>query len=101
MRSRKGTGSRLDTVARTASGPSPRVHREGLRLAEEEALRDELADRREVGLPGPSGVEVEQLGHRVQDLPEGEVAVAGTHQGGLDGVGLPGPAQAALLAQHD
>ncbi len=33
--------------------------------------------------------------------PTVEVAVAGADEGGLDGVGGAGPAQAGLLAQHD
>ena len=41
------------------------------------------------------------VGEGVEDLADGELAVAGADQSGLDRVDAAGAAQAALLAQHD
>ena len=46
-------------------------------------------------------VALEQVGERVEDLPDGEVAVAGSDQRRLDGVDAAGAAQPGLLTQHD
>ena len=88
----------------SADGQLARLRRECVEA--KEALSVDTATTVPVALPDllttvrVTRVELEQLAHRVQDLADGEVAVARTDEGGLDGVGLPGPHQAALLAQR-
>ena len=60
----------------------------------QEALGDELAHHREVRRAELVGVALEQVGEGVEDLPDGQLAVAGTDQRGLDRVDLPGAAAA-------
>ena len=48
-----------------------------------------------------AAVPIEQGRERVQDLADGQVAVTGADERGLDGVDLAGAAHPALLAQHD
>ena len=67
----------------------------------EEPLADELAHHREVGRHQLVGTGVGELGQRPEELPDGQVAVARSEEGRLDGVGGACPAEAALLAQHD
>src|SRR5215207_2750557 len=67
----------------------------------QEALADELADRRQVRRAELCLVPLEQGRERAEQLPDAEVAVAGTEEGGLHGVRGPRAPEPALLAQHD
>ena len=61
--------------------------------AREEALGDQVAHDREVRRPQVGRVPVEQLAQRREDLVHGQLAVAGTDEGRLDGVDLAAPTE--------
>ena len=91
----------MGPTAEHGSASSPEAALDLLAICSRKPSSHQLLDQWEVRRAGLLDVELQQLGHGVEDLPDAEFTVACPHQRSLHGVDLTGAAQPPLLAQHD